>query len=104
MVGESFTGRTDINILFSHVDAARLAAVLLEHPLGVIPTTYAQRDGPERGLEAIGAIEDLDRLAAPFYSAALGELELLRGRHETARQRSKAATRGENLRIGRRAR
>jgi predicted RNA polymerase sigma factor len=52
----------------------------------------AQRDGPERGLEAIGAIEDLDRLAAyPFYSAALGELELRRGRHETAREHFHAA-------------
>ena len=40
-------------------EAMRLAAVLLEHPLGAIPPTYAQRDGPERGLEAIGAIEDL---------------------------------------------
>jgi RNA polymerase sigma factor (sigma-70 family) len=52
----------------------------------------AQRDGPERGLEAIGAIEDRDRLAAyPFYPAALGELELRRGRHATAREHFRAA-------------
>jgi RNA polymerase sigma factor (sigma-70 family) len=46
----------------------------------------AQRDGPERGLKELDAIEDRDRLAEyPFYSAALGELELRRGRRETAR-------------------
>src|SRR5438128_123635 len=39
----------------------------------------AQRDGAERGLEAIHAIPQADRLAAyPFYPAALGELELRR--------------------------
>src|SRR5215831_3950386 len=37
----------------------------------------AQKEGPERGLEEIRAIPDIDRLNAyPFYSAALGELEL----------------------------
>jgi RNA polymerase sigma factor (sigma-70 family) len=52
----------------------------------------AQRDGPERGLEAIDAIEDRDRLAGyPFYSAALGELELRRGRHKIARKHFRAA-------------
>jgi RNA polymerase sigma-70 factor (ECF subfamily) len=52
----------------------------------------AQRDGPERGLEAIGAIEDRERLASyPFYAAALGELELRRGRHSTARRHFQAA-------------
>ena len=52
----------------------------------------AQRDGPERGLEAIDAIADRDRLATyPFYPAALGELELRRGRHETARKHFRAA-------------
>jgi RNA polymerase sigma factor (sigma-70 family) len=46
----------------------------------------AQTEGPDRGLEEIRSITDCDRLAAcPFYSAALGELELRRGRHETAR-------------------
>jgi RNA polymerase sigma factor (sigma-70 family) len=52
----------------------------------------AQRDGPERGLVEIGAIENRDRLAEyPFYPAALGELELRRGRHETAREHFRAA-------------
>jgi RNA polymerase sigma-70 factor (ECF subfamily) len=46
----------------------------------------AQRDGPERGLEEIGAIEDRSRLATyPFYGAALGELELRRGSDDAAR-------------------
>jgi RNA polymerase sigma factor (sigma-70 family) len=52
----------------------------------------AQKEGPERGLQEIGSITDRDRLAAyPFYSAALGELELRRGRHETAREHFRAA-------------
>ena len=52
----------------------------------------AQNQGPERGLEEILAISDRDRLASyPFYSAALGELELRRGRHETAREHFRAA-------------
>jgi len=52
----------------------------------------AQRDGPQRGLAAIGAIEDRDRLAGyPFYFAALGELELRRGRHEAAHEHFQAA-------------
>ena len=46
----------------------------------------AQRDGPLRGLEAIRAIENADRLAGyPFYFAALGELELRAGRMQRAR-------------------
>jgi predicted RNA polymerase sigma factor len=51
-----------------------------------------QAEGPERGLEEIRAIADRERLAAyPFYSAALGELELRSGRHEKAREHLKAA-------------
>jgi RNA polymerase sigma-70 factor (ECF subfamily) len=47
----------------------------------------AQRDGPERGIEAIEAITSRDRLADyPFYPAALGELELRRGHCERARE------------------
>ena len=47
----------------------------------------AQRDGPERGLDAMKAILNLDRLAGyPFYPAALGELELRSGRGERARE------------------
>src|SRR5689334_21515460 len=46
----------------------------------------AQRDGPERGLECLRAIEDVDRLHAyPFYPATIGELELRRGNIEGAR-------------------
>jgi RNA polymerase sigma-70 factor (ECF subfamily) len=47
----------------------------------------AQRDGPERGLDTIKGISNLDRLAGyPFYPAALGELELRRGGRERARE------------------
>jgi len=52
----------------------------------------AQRDGPDRGLEAMDAIADRDRLDAyPFYRAALGELELRRGRFDAARDHFGAA-------------
>jgi len=52
----------------------------------------AERDGPERGLAAIGAIADRERLAAyPFYHAALGELELRRGNGRGARGHFRAA-------------
>src|SRR6516165_5204648 len=52
----------------------------------------AQKDGPERGLEEIRAISDIDRLIAyPFYSAALGELELRRGRFSIAREHYQTA-------------
>jgi RNA polymerase sigma factor (sigma-70 family) len=54
----------------------------------------AQRDGPERGLEAIGAIENRDRIAGyPLYPAAVAELELRRGRHEVAREYFRTARR-----------
>ena len=46
----------------------------------------AQRDGPERGLEEIRGIADAERLESyPFYPAALGELELRCGHHDSAR-------------------
>ena len=52
----------------------------------------AQHEGTERGLEEIYAIENSDRLAAyPFYSAAIGELELRHGRREIARKYFRAA-------------
>jgi RNA polymerase sigma-70 factor (ECF subfamily) len=52
----------------------------------------AQNEGPERGLEEIRSIDAADRLAAyPFYSAALGELELRQGRKEIARVHFEAA-------------
>jgi len=47
----------------------------------------AQLEGPERGLQELGAIEDRDQLASyPFYPAALGEFELRCGHHEIARK------------------
>ena len=54
------------------------------HPSPVIALNraiaIAQLDGPERGLQEIGVIHDLDRLSSyPFYPATLGELELRRG-------------------------
>jgi RNA polymerase sigma-70 factor (ECF subfamily) len=45
----------------------------------------AERDGPDRGIAEIETIPDRDRLSAyPFYAAALGELELRRGRRAVA--------------------
>ncbi|MET0792825.1 MAG: DUF6596 domain-containing protein [Polyangiaceae bacterium] len=44
-----------------------------------------QRDGAARGLEALSAIQDADRLAQyPFYAAAFGELELRRAAFSSA--------------------
>ena len=52
----------------------------------------AQNEGPERGLDEIRSITARDRLVSyPFYSAALGEIELRRGRPETAREHFRAA-------------
>lgn len=46
----------------------------------------SQRDGPERGIEALQAIESRERLKAyPFLPAAMGELELARGDPKAAR-------------------
>ena len=47
----------------------------------------AQREGPQRGLEEIRAIRDLERLAKyPFYHAALGEFEIRTGHFQDARR------------------
>jgi RNA polymerase sigma-70 factor (ECF subfamily) len=52
----------------------------------------AELDGPAKGLEAIASIADVERLRGyPFYAAALGELELRRGRHDVARARFQEA-------------
>jgi len=52
----------------------------------------AEHEGPVRGLEAIAAIEDRERLSRfPFYFAALGELELRSGRNPIAREHVTAA-------------
>ena len=54
----------------------------------------AQSEGPERGREALGAIAGSERLAEyPFYSAALGEIELRLGNHDAAREHFQAALR-----------
>ena len=46
----------------------------------------AQSEGPARGLEEIGAIDQPERLARyPFYAAAIGELELRLGKRDAAR-------------------
>ncbi|HSR99201.1 MAG TPA: DUF6596 domain-containing protein [Kofleriaceae bacterium] len=51
-----------------------------------------QAHGPERGLDALHAIADRDRLARyPFYPAAIGELELRLGHRDQARARFEAA-------------
>jgi RNA polymerase sigma factor (sigma-70 family) len=47
----------------------------------------AQHEGPERGLAALRAIHDRERLGSyPFYPIALGELELQCGRRAAARE------------------
>jgi len=47
----------------------------------------AQRDGPDRGLEATASITARDRLSAySFYEAALGELHFSPGRFDVARE------------------
>jgi RNA polymerase sigma factor (sigma-70 family) len=52
----------------------------------------AERDGPERGLDALHAIADSDRLRRyPFYPAAMGELERRRGNLDAARRHFAAA-------------
>jgi RNA polymerase sigma factor (sigma-70 family) len=52
----------------------------------------AEARGTDRGLEAIQAIADSDRLADyPFYSAALGELALRSGKAEIARAHLRTA-------------
>jgi RNA polymerase sigma-70 factor (ECF subfamily) len=52
----------------------------------------AQLAGPEAGLDAIARIEHVARLAGyPFYEAAIGELELRRGRSDVAREHFAAA-------------
>jgi RNA polymerase sigma-70 factor (ECF subfamily) len=52
----------------------------------------AQRDGPERGIEEIHAIEGRERLKSyPFYPAAMGELEHRCGNRDAARKHFSAA-------------
>ena len=52
----------------------------------------AQREGPERGLAAIEAIVDGERLARyPFHAAAIAALKLMRGDVEGAREKFRTA-------------
>jgi RNA polymerase sigma-70 factor (ECF subfamily) len=54
----------------------------------------AEAEGPERGLDDVRSIADVDRLRPyPFYEAALGELELRCGRREPARKHFQLALR-----------
>jgi len=54
----------------------------------------AEHEGPERGLEALEELEEVEQLARyPFYPAALGELELRRGRVDVARKHFRDAHR-----------
>jgi len=56
-----------------HIDPSPVVALNRAIAIG-------QRDGADRGLEALRAIGDADRLARyPFYQAAMGELEFRRG-------------------------
>jgi RNA polymerase sigma factor (sigma-70 family) len=51
-----------------------------------------QRDGPDRGLDALYAIIDSDRLSGyPFYEAAIGELELRRSNTAAAKNHFSSA-------------
>jgi RNA polymerase sigma-70 factor (ECF subfamily) len=54
----------------------------------------AEHEGPERGLEALEELSEVKQLARyPFYPAALGELELRRGRVAIARKHFRDAHR-----------
>jgi RNA polymerase sigma factor (sigma-70 family) len=69
------------------MDIAPSPVVALNRAIAV-----GQRDGAERGLTALSAIADRERLAAyPFYRAAFGELELRRGNGPAARAHLQAA-------------
>jgi RNA polymerase sigma-70 factor (ECF subfamily) len=73
--------------LYRMADAAR------QEGRGADPAiAVGQRDGADRGLEALRAIGDADRLAHyPFYPAAMGELESRRGTLAAARRHFSAA-------------
>jgi RNA polymerase sigma-70 factor (ECF subfamily) len=82
---------TDWNLIVSLYD--RLLAMATS-PVVALNRAVAlgQRDGPARGLEALGAIEGRQRLEAyPFYPAAMGELEMRRGDRDAARGHFSAA-------------
>lgn len=74
---------------------------LYDRLMGVAPSpvvalnraiAIAERDGPDRGLEELHAIDAPARLSRyPFYPAAVGELELRRGNPAEARTHFQAA-------------
>jgi RNA polymerase sigma-70 factor (ECF subfamily) len=82
------TNWAQIIVFYDHLTAIRPSPVVaLNRAIAV-----GQLEGPERGLKEFHAIADRDRLASyPFYSAALGELELRSGRHKVAREHFQAA-------------
>jgi len=70
--------------------------LLLERPSPIVALNRAiaigERDGPDKGLEAIHAIADREHLAIyPFYPAALGEFEYRRRCLSHARDHFRAA-------------
>ena len=72
--------------------------LMMIHPSPIVALNraiaIAEKDGPERGLEAIRSIPGSDRLADyPFYSAALGELEFRLRKYDLAREHFQAASR-----------
>lgn len=87
----SSRGDTDWTLIVSLYD--RLMTIA---PSPVVALNRAiaigERDGADRGLEELRAIDDRGRLASyPFYPAAFGELELGRGNRGGARQWFQAA-------------
>jgi predicted RNA polymerase sigma factor len=86
-------GETDWEVVVSLYDRLMRIApspvVALNRAIAV-----AERDGVERGLDALAAIADSDRLSRyPFYPAAFGELELRLGRSLAARDHFETALR-----------
>jgi RNA polymerase sigma-70 factor (ECF subfamily) len=85
---------------FATTDWARIVA-LYDQLMTIAPSpvvalnraiAMGERDGPDRGLDALAEIADKDRLARyPFLAAAQGELELRRGRREAAREHFQTA-------------
>jgi RNA polymerase sigma-70 factor (ECF subfamily) len=86
--GVDETNWNDIVALYDRLMAiAPSPIVALNHAIAI-----AQRDGPERGIEALRAISEPERMRRyPFYPAAFGELELRRGNVEAAREYFSAA-------------
>jgi len=82
---------TDWALIVSHYD--RLMAIASSPVVALNRAiAIAQRDGAERGIEALHAIDDRERLNTyPFYPAAMGELELGRGNRAAAREHFRAA-------------